>query len=183
MPSDPRVIPDSSKGWSRLVNRPPGKLPSKIYHGDTETRRTARPFETQRNRVHGGKERGNKNGKKQNPNPEEKPEEAREKPLTTKGTLRLRSCRLGITKERQKQISRRKKVLSSCKLVSTLALEDFSGIFNQHDLQLLAGYALLLQRGNHVVVNMEVVPARQYRGQRPFRKPMVVAGGIMREDH
>src|SRR5437763_10327655 len=27
------------------------------------------------------------------------------------------------------------------------------------------------------------MPARQYGGQRPLRQPMVVAGGIMREDH
>src|SRR5260370_1024547 len=67
--------------------------------------------------------------------------------------------------------------------VRSLALEDSAWVVHQHTAQLLVGYALLLQRGNHVVMNVQIVPARQNLGQGPLRQPMVVAGSVVGENH
>ncbi len=68
-------------------------------------------------------------------------------------------------------------------LIGPLLLEDFSWVRHQHGLQLFVGHALLFERGNYVVVNMEVVPSRHDAGQGSFRQPMVEAGRVMRKDH
>src|SRR5260370_6140347 len=67
--------------------------------------------------------------------------------------------------------------------VRSLSLEDSEWVVQQHGAQLLVGYALLLQRGNHVVMNVQIVPARQNLGQGPLRQPMVVAGSVVGENH
>src|SRR5260370_11876847 len=67
--------------------------------------------------------------------------------------------------------------------VRSLELEDSAWVVHQHTAQLLVGYALLLQRGNHVVMNVQIVPARQNLGQGPLRQPMVVAGSVVGENH
>src|SRR5260370_12671306 len=67
--------------------------------------------------------------------------------------------------------------------VRSLAVEDSAWVVHQDTRQLLVGYVLRLQRGNHVVMNVQIVPARQNLGQGPLRQPMVVAGSVVGENH
>ena len=68
-------------------------------------------------------------------------------------------------------------------LVGALTLEDFSRIFDQHGIELGLRYAGAEQGRDHIVVNMEIVPAREDRGELALREPMIEARGVVREHH
>src|SRR5215472_14175238 len=67
--------------------------------------------------------------------------------------------------------------------IGSLSLKNSSRVIHQHSVDLLVGDPFLLQSRDHVVVDVQVVPAGQDLGERPLRQPMVVAGGIMGENH
>src|SRR5262249_21892227 len=63
------------------------------------------------------------------------------------------------------------------------AFEDLPRVLDQHRMQLVLGYALLLESGNYIVVNVQVMPARQNGWHQLFGQPVHEAGGIVGEDH
>src|SRR5262249_9659176 len=71
----------------------------------------------------------------------------------------------------------------SWRSVRSFSLKNSSRIVHQHSADMLVGYAFLLQGWDHVMVDVQVVPAGQHLGQRPLRQPMVVAGSIMGKNH
>ena len=58
-------------------------------------------------------------------------------------------------------------------LIAALPLKDPARICDEHRLQLLVGHALMLQRGDHVIMDVQVIPSRQHHGQGTLWQPVM----------
>jgi hypothetical protein len=74
-----------------------------------------------------------------------------------------------IPVERTSRIARRS--------ISALVLEDLARILNEHGVDLLVRHAALPERGQHVVVDVLVVPVGERRGDHRFGQRVVEAMG------